>query len=485
MQLSVADHVRRATARHPHLVDLATASVLVLLILVAWVKGPTPAAPAEPQPLPALLFSLGLTFSAVSLRGFRPRLVAVASAAAYCAFVIVTGSHEPALVMAQPFVAYTLALKVPRTTARQITGVAALTMYLVDAVVVGDSLWHDQSIGILLWTAVGLAAGEATRNRRAYIAAVEERARRAEQTREDEARRRVMQERVRIARELHDVVAHHIAVINVQAGAVSHLLDRRPEAIRPAVNHIREACDTVLTELSSIVGVLRQPGDPLSTEPAPGLHRLPDLLESMAAAGLAVDSTTRGHERDLPAVTDLAAYRVIQEALTNAHKYGTGRTRLEIGYGPQEIAILVTNELGARVAGGPGPEGGGAGSGSSGWSIAGPGGGQNGGRVGAPGLPAGGGYGLIGMSERVAAAQGALTTRITDEGQFVVEVAMPVPAPVTPPVTEPVAEPVTAPTAAPGLTLPGSDTSSREGGPVRTPSHSGTTPNTGTFQGHS
>nr|WP_269328726.1 histidine kinase [Kineosporia babensis] len=257
-----------------------------------------------------------------------------------------------------------------------------------------------EGIGTLLWVTVGTAVGEAARNRRAFIAAIQDRAQRAEQTREEEAQRRVIQERLRIARELHDVVAHHIAVINVQAGAVSHLLTRRPEAIAPAVLHIREACDTVLTELGSIVGVLRQPGDPASTEPAPGLERLPDLLQSMAGVDHEVATAISGDPRKLPSVTDLAAYRIIQEALTNAHKYGTGRTDLEIRYRNSTIEIRVSNLRAAHTPG------------------------------------AGSGYGLLGMSERVAAAAGTLHTELTGEGRFVVQVSMP-----TPPITRTAPEP--------------------------------------------
>jgi signal transduction histidine kinase len=261
---------------------------------------------------------------------------------------------------------------------------AAVWLPIVTAgtVALGSDWWGAQQFGLFAFIFGGAGAGDSVRMRRAYISEVTERARQAEQTREEEARRRVMDERLRIARELHDVVAHHIAVISVQAAAASHLLDRRPEQVRPALDLIRVAGDDVLKELSSIVGVLRQSDDPVvSTEPTPGLSRLPALLDTIAAAGLKVGFRQDGEQRELPAMADLAAYRIVQEALTNAHKYGTGSAELTLTWNRTGLTVDVVNESGHRVA-------------------------------------AGSGYGIVGMRERAAAAGGTLDITETADGRF-------------------------------------------------------------------
>ena len=235
----------------------------------------------------------------------------------------------------------------------------------------------------------GAAAGDSIRMRRAYIAEVTERARQAEVTRDDEARRRVMDERLRIARELHDVVAHHIAVISVHAGAADHVLRHEPEQVWPVLGHIRTAADTVLEELKSVISVLRDPDDARSTEPAPGVERLPELLDGLRATGFAVRHQQRGESRPLPAVVSLAAYRIAQEALTNAHRYGDGGATLDLEYTADTVSIEVTN----RVAG-------------------------SGGRPGS-------GFGLLGMRERAAAAHGTITTGPVAGGRFRVHAELP------------------------------------------------------------
>lgn len=158
--------------------------------------------------------------------------------------------------------------------------------------------------------------------RRAFVHAIKERALRAERTREEEARRRVAEERLRIARDLHDVVAHHIALVNVQAGVAAHVMDKRPDQAKEALAHVREASRSALNELRATVGLLRQSGDPEApTEPAPGLARLDELADTFRNAGLPVEVARSDSGTVLPAAADLAAYRVIQEALTNVRKH--------------------------------------------------------------------------------------------------------------------------------------------------------------------
>ncbi|MBX6752256.1 MAG: hypothetical protein IRY85_21780 [Micromonosporaceae bacterium] len=222
--------------------------------------------------------------------------------------------------------------------------VSALTVYAAAMVWSGEG-WFGLPLGAVAWIGMATAVGDAVRSSRAYVAAVEERAARAEQTRESEARRRVTEERVRIARELHDVVAHHIAVINVQAGLAEQSVRTRPEQAEAALGHVRQAARTVLNELTTILAVLRQPGDiDAPTEPVRGLAQLGELLDSLASAGLRVAHHQAGTARSLPPAVDWAAYRIVQEALTNAYKHGRdGSAELRIEYAPDAVIIDVGN----------------------------------------------------------------------------------------------------------------------------------------------
>ncbi|WP_255950954.1 sensor histidine kinase [Streptomyces odontomachi] len=221
---------------------------------------------------------------------------------------------------------YTVAATTDRSTAWR-DGLLTGAVLTTAGMLAGPWPWYTQeNIGLFAWTGMAAAAGDAVRSRRAFIQAMRERAERAERTREEEARRRVAEERLRIARDLHDVVAHHIALVNVQAGVAAHVMDRRPDQAKEALAHVREAGRTALGELRATVGLLRQSGDPEApTEPAPGLERLDDLVETFRCAGLPVTVNHTDPGLALPAAVDLAVYRIIQEALTNVRKHaGTG-----------------------------------------------------------------------------------------------------------------------------------------------------------------
>nr|MDQ2725998.1 histidine kinase [Actinomycetota bacterium] len=169
--------------------------------------------------------------------------------------------------------------------------------------------------------AAALFAGVAVANRHAYVTSVEARALLAEQTREEESRRRVDAERLRIARELHDVVAHSIAMINVQSGVAAHVIDDRPDQAKEALVAIKGASKDALRELRGILDVLRSADDTDQTAPAPGLAEVEMLIEAAKQAGLHAAMVTTGAPRALPPVVDLAAYRIVQESLTNALRY--------------------------------------------------------------------------------------------------------------------------------------------------------------------
>ena len=247
----------------------------------------------------------------------------------------------------------------------------------------------------LAWPTLAVAAGDAVRSRREALTAALERAERAERSREDEARRRVAEERLHIARELHDVIAHRIAVVNVQAGAAAHLLRTKPDQAEAALATVRSSARLVLDELAGMLGVLRADGDSAApVDPTPTLAEVPVLVASFAAAGLSVTYETSGEARPVTASTGLAVYRTIQEALTNAHKHGDGNARVRVANRPHDIQITVTNRSRA---------------------------------------PTGGtdqaGFGLVGMRERVNAAGGTLAVTTPSDDSFTVEARFPFPVP--------------------------------------------------------
>jgi signal transduction histidine kinase len=184
----------------------------------------------------------------------------------------------------------------------------------------GDApLLHLVFIG---WSAAAVFLGVALRNRRSYLRELEERNQSLEQTREEEGRRRVAEERLRIARDLHDSVAHAMATINVQAGVAAHVLDRRPEAVKPALDAIQDASREVLEELAAMVRVLREEGIPRA--PTPGVPQVSELVAAANAAHLPVTLTTAGSVDAVGAPVATAAYRIVQESLTNVMRHAPG-----------------------------------------------------------------------------------------------------------------------------------------------------------------
>jgi signal transduction histidine kinase len=170
------------------------------------------------------------------------------------------------------------------------------------------------------WISGAVFLGTAHFSRRAYLAELEQRARYLEETREEEARRRVAEERLRIARDLHDVIAHGIATIHMQSGAALHVLDRQPEQAKPALTAIKQLSKQTLDELRSTVGVLRDDEDaPLA--PTPGLDQLDTLVDNARGAGVTVNVDCEPRAAPLPAAVDVAAYRIVQEALTNVMRH--------------------------------------------------------------------------------------------------------------------------------------------------------------------
>jgi signal transduction histidine kinase len=259
---------------------------------------------------------------------------------------------------------------------------------------------HPGSSGFvtLLWAALAVTAGSGSRSHRGYLAEVEDRARRAEQAREDEANRRVAEERLRIARDLHDAVGHHVALISVQVGALACLLeDADMGPAKESVAHIQRASGEALEELRLTVGLLREPGAAEPTEPAepvPGLDQLDTLIGSFADSGLRVTREVTGQARPLPESVELTAYRIIQESLTNTRKHaGCDTAVVRLTYTPRALSLAVEDE-GRPVT------------------------------VNTRHIPSGG-HGVVGMRERAAALGGRLSAGPRPEGGYRVSAELP------------------------------------------------------------
>ena len=182
------------------------------------------------------------------------------------------------------------------------------------------------ALSIAAWLLVLLAAAEALRGR-------QERAAEARRARQEEARRKADEERLRIARELHDVLAHHISLINVQSGVALHLMDDQPEQARIALEAINEASADALREVRSALEILRAGKEAPPRAPAAGLARLDELVSRASAAGVGVSLEVQGDPRPLPASVDLAAFRIVQESLTNVVRHaeaGTAKVELTL-----------------------------------------------------------------------------------------------------------------------------------------------------------
>ena len=242
-----------------------------------------------------------------------------------------------------------------------------------------------------LLVACSWGAGVFVGTRSEHAKAMAERARLLEIEQTKAAERAVAEERQRIARELHDVIAHSVSVMTVQAGAVRRLLHPEQEKERLALETVEATGRDALTEMRRLVGLLREQGAMPDLSPQPGLGSIDALLDTVRAAGLPVELEIDGAPRELPPGVDLAAYRVVQEALTNALKYGgTAHAWVELHWRDGELEVEVAND----------------------------------GR--GDGVGSGGGHGLAGMRERVALYGGEIETGPRDGGGFVVRARLPV-----------------------------------------------------------
>jgi signal transduction histidine kinase len=243
---------------------------------------------------------------------------------------------------------YSLALRRGRP-AQLLAGVAAVGAVIMADVLSGGSPTVLQTLSHVLLVSIPLLAAEAIRAHRSYLQVLQERVELAERTREQEARQRMEQERLRIARELHDLVAHTLTEINVQAGAAAERLEAG--VARAAMERIEDASHRAIGELRAVLGLLRdpqQPGAPLL--PAPGVTDIPDLVNRARDTGLDACLQVAGEQP--PRLSDgssLAAYRIIQESLTNARRHAPGApVTVGVTFGSERMSILVQNPSAGR-----------------------------------------------------------------------------------------------------------------------------------------
>jgi signal transduction histidine kinase len=257
--------------------------------------------------------------------------------------------------------------------------------------------FDDRNLVELGWCFAAFGLGVAVRIQRAYLAEALDRATRAERTRDEEARRRVAEERLRIARELHDVVGHAIATINVQAGVAAHLVEDDPAEARLAISRVREASGTALREMRATLGLLR-PADLLEgpAEPVRGVDEVRQLVERAQADGLPVTLELNIEaDRPLPAVIGLTVYRIVQEALTNVAKHAHAPTAVTVRLWRDDgmISVDVIDDGDEAPAGDDAPSG---------------------------------GWGLQGMRERVSAVGGRMQVGPRQGGGFEVHANIPI-----------------------------------------------------------
>lgn len=382
----------------PSVRDAATAGVVTVIAVAAAYAEAHPTDPRAyftgghhlPHTPSAALLLVAAAGAVLAWRHLYPRAVLVCSTVAVVGYTLPGYVNGVALLL--PAVAMgTLATILP--IRRSVMWAAAVIAILMPATYVNNPLGGTSGGFDLIPAniAVALFAGIAIGNRRAYIESLRERA-------ERDAHRRIDEERLRIARELHDVVAHTMATINVQASAAAQLLRDRPEQAAESLAAIRAASKDGLRELRAILNVLRQADEPADpTQPTPGLARLDALATGVRASGLPVTVTVTGQPRELPAVTDLAAFRIIQEALTNTVRHaGPATATVSVRYEDADLGIEIT-DTGRGSAGGNGNGNGGT------------------------------GHGLRGMRERAAAAGGTIEIGPGPAGGFRVAARFPLP----------------------------------------------------------
>ncbi len=371
-----------------HLLDAAVLLVAGVIVVV----GVALRADASTRPL-ALALAVAATAILVLRRSVPTATLAISGGLVVALFAVDHAAGAVA-VIAPAIALYSLALS------RGGVHLVAAVVAAAAAVMVADVFFagHNphaltlQTAAHVALIAVPVLAAEALRNRRSYVQLLVERLELAERSREEEAQRRAEQERLRIARELHDVVAHTLTTINVQAGVAAHLADREPGRAGRALAAIEAASRDALDELRAILGVLREAdAAEVPLEPAPGLDDLSSLVNRFREGGSQIELEVEGEPPErIPEAVQLAAYRIVQESLTNAARHAPGAAaRVRLAYDTDRLSVGIENDS-AQMRNGNGEAG----------------------------------VGIIGMRERVGALGGTLAAG-PSAGAFRVEAELP------------------------------------------------------------
>jgi signal transduction histidine kinase len=340
------------------------------------------------------------TWAPLTVRMRWPLPVAVTVGALDTAQIALAGHEHPAtatLPVATMLALYTVSVRCPARTAWLTAAVTAAVWFITAVLSLKQGSAED--LLYLNWAGLPVVVGRLTREREERITAAEQRAEAAERGQAAEAQRQVTAERMRIARDLHDVLAHHITVVNAQASVAQYLLSTDPAAAEEALAGIADNSRAALDELRATLGLLRSPDDSTveadQRAPAPGAGQLAALAAGFTTAGMSVAVRSSGTPRPLAPAADLAIYRIAQEALTNASKHAPGSdAEVVLAWTEQTAALTVTNTAPAAARAGP--------------------------------VAQGTGHGLIGMRERAASAGGTITFGPTADGGYQVAAVLPV-----------------------------------------------------------
>jgi signal transduction histidine kinase len=268
--------------------------------------------------------------------------------------IVALGMPMVVLGLAPLVAVYSAAASIPKPASAWVVAAGLVALALTEAL---SGFGNDAST--MIGNVVGVVGvwfiGTMVHDRTEYVRALEVRTTELQKAREELAVSAVREERVRIARELHDVVAHSLSMISVQSTAAAHVIDDRPADARRALSAISDASHTALDEMRRLLGVLRDDGYDASRVPAPRLSELEPLLQQVRAAGPEVETNTEGEPVELPPGLDLTAYRIVQESLTNVIKHARAeRVTLTLTYAPDDLVIEIVDDGRARATNGRG-----------------------------------------------------------------------------------------------------------------------------------
>jgi signal transduction histidine kinase len=384
---------RRWEGPNPWIVDVGLAAGLATVALVEIARADAVVIPSDTRW--SVAFALAITVPLVLRRRYPFAVMAAVGAAATVYNVLDIPPDPYTLTFAVLLAVYSVS-----AYARQGLAVVAAVVTAVALVVVNLPAFDENDYADIVNQFVllggGWVVGQNTRYRWRQAELLRERAARVEREQRERERVAILEERGRLAREIHDVIAHSVGVIAVQAGAARAVAEQRPDRARDALGAIEEVSKDTLVELRRALGALRSADDDASLRPAPGLAVLDELAEQIGRAGVRVSIREEGDRRELPSAVDLSAYRVIQEALTNIVKHsGAAGATVTIRFEPSWLEVLVADEGGVR------PSGRGRGGGT--------------------------GHGLIGMRERVSVLGGEFEAGTAGKG-FVVRARFPLTA---------------------------------------------------------